>query len=67
MALALGEHRHEHIGPGHLLAAGRLDMDDRALDHALEAGSRLGIVAPVSDEVRQLRVDIVDEVAPEQV
>lgn len=67
VALALGEHRHEHIGPGHLLAAGRLDMDHRALDHTLEAGGRLGIVASVGDEVGQLRVDIVDEVATQRV
>ena len=67
VALALGEHRHEHVGPGHLLAAGRLDMDHRALDHALEAGGRLGIVAPVGDEVGQFRIDVVDEVAAQRV
>jgi hypothetical protein len=54
MALALGEHRDEHIGAGHLFAARRLDMDHGALDHALEAGGRLGIVAPVGDEIGQL-------------
>jgi hypothetical protein len=46
VALALGEDRDQHVGAGHLLAAGRLDVDHRALDHALEAGGRLGVVAP---------------------
>ncbi len=47
MALALGEHGDEHVGAGHLLAAGGLDVDDGALDHALETGGGLGIVAAV--------------------
>ena len=41
MALALGEDRDQHIGAGHLLAAGGLHMDHRALDHALEPRRRL--------------------------
>jgi hypothetical protein len=44
VALALGEDRDQHVGAGHLLAAGRLHVDHRALDHALEAGGRLGIL-----------------------
>jgi hypothetical protein len=44
MALALGEDRDEHVGAGHFLAAGGLDMDHGALDDALEAGGRLRIV-----------------------
>ena len=42
-------------------------MDHRALDDALEAGGRLGIVASVGDEIGQFRVDVIDEIAPEQV
>jgi molybdopterin converting factor small subunit len=34
VALALGEDRHQHVGPGHLLPSGGLDVDHRALDHA---------------------------------
>ena len=67
VALALGEDRDEHVGAGHLLPAGRLDVDHRALDHALEAGGRLGILAAVGDEVRQLGVDVLDEVAAQEV
>ena len=44
VALALGEDRDQHVGAGDLLAAGRLHMDDGALDHALEAGGRLAIL-----------------------
>ncbi len=42
-------------------------MDHRTLDDALEAGRRLGIVAPVGDEVGQFGIDVIDEIAPEQV
>ena len=41
VALALGEDRHQHVGAGDLLAAGRLHVDHGALDHALEAGGGL--------------------------
>jgi hypothetical protein len=41
MALALGEDGDEHVGARHLLAARGLDMDDRALDNALETGRGL--------------------------
>jgi hypothetical protein len=37
MAFAFGKNRHQHVGAGHLLAAGGLHMDDGALDYALEA------------------------------
>ena len=40
VALALGEERHEHVGAGHLLAARRLNVEDGALDDALEARGR---------------------------
>jgi hypothetical protein len=38
VCLPLGKYGHEHIGPGHLLAARRLNVNDRPLDYALEAG-----------------------------
>ena len=63
MALALGEDRDQHVGAGHLLAARRLHMDHRALDHALEAGGRLGIVGAVGDQILEFGVEIVDEAA----
>ena len=42
-------------------------MDHGALDDALEAGGRLRILAAVGDEVGELGVDIVDEVAAQHV
>ena len=38
VAFALGKDRDQHIGAGHLLAAGRLHMDHGALNDALETG-----------------------------
>ena len=67
MALALGEDRDEHVGAGHLVAAGRLDMDHGALDHALEAGGRLGVFASVGDQVVEFLVDIVAQVLAQSV
>ena len=61
MALALGEDRDQHVGAGHFLAAGRLDVDHRALDHALESGGRLGVVGAVGDQIFELGFEIVDE------
>ena len=67
MALALGEDRHQHVGAGHLLPAGRLHMDHRALDHALESGGGLGILAAVGDQIVKLVVEILDEIAAQLV
>ena len=58
MALALGEQRHQHVGADHLLAAGGLHMDGGTLQHALEAGGRLGILDPAGDEVGEFIVEI---------
>ena len=62
MALALGENGDQHIGAGHFLAAGGLDVDDGALDDALEAGGGLGILPAVGDEVVQFRFEIGHEI-----
>ena len=67
MALALGEDGDEHVGAGHLLAPGGLDVDHRALDDALEAGGRLGVVVGVGDEIFQLGVDVLDQIAAQHV
>ena len=58
MALALGEDRDEHVGAGDFLAARRLDMDHGALDDALEAGGRLGILVIAGHQIVELGVDI---------
>ena len=62
VALALGEHGHQHVGAGHLLPAGGLYVDRRALQHALEAGSRLGVAELCGDQARQLIVDVIEDV-----
>ena len=67
VALALGEDRDQHIGAGHLLAAGGLHMDHGALDHALEAGGGLGILAAVGDQVFQFGFEIGDQAAAQLV
>ena len=43
IGIAFGEQRDQHVGPRDGVLARRLDMQDRALDHALEPGGRLGI------------------------
>jgi hypothetical protein len=58
MAFALGEQGDQHIGAGHLIAAGVLNVNDRALNDALKAGGRLGVFAAVHDEAFKLFVDI---------
>ncbi len=67
MALALGEHRDQHVGAGHLLAARGLDMDRGALQHALEARGRLGILAVVGHQIVEFVVDIAEHVAAQPV
>ena len=67
MALALGEDRDQHVGAGHFLAAGRLDVDHRALDDALEAGGRLGILGAIGDQIVELGFQISDETAAQLV
>ncbi len=62
MALPLGEHRHQHVGAGHLVAARGLHVDHRALDHPLEAGGGLGVLAIVHDQRTQFGVQVVDQV-----
>ena len=57
VALALGEDGDEHVGAGHLFAAGGLDMDDGALDDALEGGGRTRILAVGHDETVEFLVD----------
>jgi hypothetical protein len=50
VALALGEDGHQHIGAGDVVAARGLHVDHRALDHPLEAGRGLGVLAVVDDQ-----------------
>ena len=63
MALALGENRDQHVGAGHLFVPGRLRIDDGALNDALEAGSRLGTLGSISDQIVQLGFEVGDQPA----
>ena len=63
MAFALGEDGDQHVGAGDLLAAGRLHVDHRALDDALEPGGRLGIVGTVRHQAFQLGFDVRHQIA----
>ena len=58
VALALGEEGDEHVGAGDLVAARRLDVQDRALDDALEAAGRRRVGRAVGDERAELIVEI---------
>lgn len=43
MRFSFREKRHEHIGAGNLLTAGRLHVNHRTLDDPLKTGCRLGV------------------------
>src|SRR5690606_23407967 len=66
VTLALGEDRHEYIGPGDFLTAGRLHMDDRALDDALERGRGPRVLAVRHDEAVEFLVDEFLEISAER-
>ena len=59
IAFALGEQGDEHVGAGHFVAARRLDVEDGALDDALEAAGRGRVGAAVGDQGAELIVEIV--------
>ena len=67
MALALGKDRDQHVGAGHLFAAGRLDVNHGALDHTLETRGRLGVIAAVGNQVFELGFEIIHETAAQLV
>ena len=67
MALAFGKQGHQHVGAGHLIAAGGLHMNGRALDHALEAGGRLRVAGAVGGQAGQVLVEELREVRPQLV
>ena len=67
MALALGEQRHQHVGAGHLVAAGGLHVDRGALHHALEAGGGLRIARPVGGQPGKVLVEELGQIAAQLV
>ena len=58
MALALGKNGNQHIRTRHFFAAGRLHMDNGALDNPLEASRGLGLQHFIRNQVGQFRVDV---------
>ena len=54
---ALGEQGDQDVGAGHLLAAGRLDVDGGALDDPLEAGGGLGVDRALDGEAGELVIE----------
>ncbi len=67
VALALAEQGDQHVGAGHLVAAGALHVDRGALHHALEAGGRLRIARPVGGEAGEVLVEELGQVVPQLV
>jgi hypothetical protein len=67
VALALGEHRDQHVGAGDLLATRGLHVDRGALKHPLEARGGLGVLAVIGNEVGQLVIDIGQHLAAQPV
>ena len=67
MGLPLGENGHQHIGARDLFAARRLDVNDRALDDALEARRGFRPLLVARHQLGQFLVDVLLEVAPQQV
>jgi len=62
MAFALGKDRDQHVGAGHLVAAGRLDVNYRALNHALEPGRRLGVLARRDEDALEIVINVARDV-----
>ena len=58
IALALAEQRDQHVAAGHLLAARGLDVQDRALDDALETGGGRGIGVALHLDRVELGIEI---------
>ena len=63
----LAEDRDQHVGAGDFLLAGRLHVQDRALDDALEALRRLRIRVRVRRQARRVLVDEVGQHAAQLV
>ena len=65
LGLALAEDRDQHVGPGHLLLAGGLHVEHRALEHALESERGLGLALVARGEHRRVLLQIAHERAPQ--
>ena len=63
----LAEHGDEHVRTGHFLLARRLDVQDGALDHALETLRRLRVRIGMSSEPGRVLIDEIGENAAQLV
>ncbi len=63
--LALREQGNQHVGAGHLLPPGRLDVDGGALDDPLETGGRFGVGRALDGEAGELVVEEVHQAGPQ--
>ena len=57
VGILLAEDRYQHIGAGDFFLTGRLDVQDRALDHPLEAQGGLGVDVFSSFDLGRVFVD----------
>jgi hypothetical protein len=67
VAFALPEHGYEGVGAGHLLTARGLDVNRCALQYTLKARRRLCVGTVGGDEVAELTIDMVQDIAPQSV
>src|SRR5215472_8952239 len=63
VAFALREHGHKYVCARHLLTARGLDVNRCPLQYSLKARRRFCVVAMGSDEVAELIIDIVQDLA----
>ena len=63
VALALAEQRDQDVRARHLVAAGGLHVDGGSLDHALEAGGRLGVAGALRHQAGEILVEELGQVA----
>src|SRR3546814_360899 len=61
IAFAFGEERDEDVGARHLILARRLDVQDRALDDALEAAGGAGVAVPLDLQTVEFGIEIMDD------
>ena len=61
VAFAFREQSDEDVGAGHFILARRLDVQDRALDDALEAAGRRRVAVPLDLQTVEFGVEIMDD------
>ena len=67
VALPLGEQGNQHIGTGHFCATGTFNMDDRALDNALEAGRWPRFALTRDDQIFKFAIDVAVQIRLEPI